>query len=299
MELSHQLFVSIGLEAAAILAEETRHHSKADFWEEESERIKITMLTDPRYRLTDGECFIKRRGIRGSIQYTITPSDRAELPQEAPLKHESVHHLNPDSSAALPVAFGFIPSDSDLAVSTMENLESLWNQNWRNGGYGRYHFTSEPDSAGPWPFASLFIARAYAEMEEYEKVWRVLRWLTTIPGAKSGSWFEFYGKRISPPYPQVGITPWTWAEMLIFFIHHIIGLRPQQDHILLRPRLLKGLKKIHASFPLRNHRLHLDIQQSTERPTDFRSSTRIIQSTVDSAQIAYGDSDIHVKAIVP
>jgi hypothetical protein len=299
MELTHQLFLSIGLEAAALLADATGHPSKARFWKEESARIKTAMLKDPLYRLVDEECFIKRRGIRGSIQYTITPSKNAELPPESPLFHEKIHHLNPDASAALPIAFGLIPPDSNLAIGTMKDLESLWNQNWRSGGYGRYHFTSEPDSAGPWPFPSLFIARAYAEMGEDEKAWRILRWLDTVPGAKSGSWFEFYGKRISPPYAQVGITPWTWAEMLIFIIHHIIGIRPEKDHILLRPRLLSGMKKIHASFPLRNHRLHLDIERNTERPSDFQSTSRIIQATTHSAKIAYADTDIHVKAIVP
>jgi hypothetical protein len=181
----------------------------------------------------------------------------------------------------------------------MQNLESLWNQNWKIGGYGRYHFTSEPDSAGPWPFPSLFIARAYMEMGEDEKVWRILNWLNTLAGAKSGSWFEFYGSRISPPYPQVGIPPWTWAEMIILLVHHLIGLRPGEDGILLKPRLLTGIQRVQASFPLRDHRIHLDIRRSSDGSGDFRSNGRIIQSAADTAHIDYPASDIHVKAAVP
>ena len=39
-----------------------------------------------------------------------------------------------------------------------------WNQAWTDGGYGRYHTSSEPDSPGPWPFASLFVARVMVTM---------------------------------------------------------------------------------------------------------------------------------------
>jgi GH15 family glucan-1,4-alpha-glucosidase len=103
-------------------------------------------------------------------------------------KRESLT-MDPDTSTALPIAIGFVPADSVISRKTMTSLESLWNQAWQGGGYGRYHVSSEPDSPGPWPFPSLFVARAYAEMQEGNKVWDVLNWLNSIPGASAGTWF--------------------------------------------------------------------------------------------------------------
>jgi hypothetical protein len=107
--------------------------------------------------------------------------------------------------------------------------------------------SSEPDSPGPWPFPSLFIARAALEAGAGRKARRVLDWLAHVPGARAGTWFEFYGPRPVPPYPQVGITPWTWAELIFLFIHHILGLRPGRGHIVLRPRFLPGQRRLEAS----------------------------------------------------
>jgi hypothetical protein len=56
----------------------------------------------------------------------------------------------------------------------MEAVVTLWNQVWKGGGYGRYHLSSEPDSPGPWPFPSLFVAGANAEMWEVKKQLRFL-----------------------------------------------------------------------------------------------------------------------------
>ena len=50
------------------------------------------------------------------------------------------------------------------------------------------------------------------------QVWRVIRWLGLVPGAAAGSWFEFYGPRVAPPFPQVGVVPWTWAEMMFLLV---------------------------------------------------------------------------------
>ena len=138
------------------------------------------------------------------------------------------------------------------------------------------------------------------ERGEYEKVWRVLRWMGTLPGAKAGSWFEFYGPRLAPPFPQVGITPWTWAEMLILFCHHVIGIQPEIRHLRLRPRMLPGIKRIKALFPLRGGRIHLEIKRASKgRPPGFRSSGTIIQSSDEEAIILYSKKDFWVEAFLP
>ncbi|NIR51451.1 hypothetical protein GWO43_22995 [candidate division KSB1 bacterium] len=262
MELAYQLFVSMGLLCAADLAERLGHEAEAKRWRSAAEEIKHAMLSDPHYALIHDGHFIKRRRVNGEIQNEVHLKNETPLPKDSPLFQPGKHYLNPDSSAVLPIAFEFIDPTSDLAKKTLEHIEGLWNQKWQGGGYGRYNVTSEPDSAGPWPFPSLFIARAYVEMGEDEKVWRILKWLNSAPGSKSGAWFEFYGPRPVPPYPQVGIIPWTWAEQLILFVHHILGIRPAWDKLLIRPRLLSGVEHGEASIRLRNIRVNLHLQKA-------------------------------------
>lgn len=300
MEITYQLWASIGLSSAATLARLVSRASEALRWDREAERIKNAILSDTRYGLVDGRGFIKRRRINGSVQEAVKPLLEAQLPEGAPLSSEGIHLLNPDASVSLPIALGFIPADSSVARATMANLENLWNQVWEGGGYGRYHASSEPDSPGPWPFPSLFIARSYAETGDLQNVWRVLQWLETLPGARAGSWFEFYGHRLAPPFPQVGITPWTWAEMLILLIHHIIGIQPEMDYLRIRPRLLPGIKRIKAILPLRNGKLDLEIKRSPEEKSfGFRSNGTILEFSDKEAKVSYLKDKLWVKASLP
>ena len=150
----------------------------------------------------------------------------------------------------------------------MASVERLWNQAWTNGGYGRYDVSSEPDSPGAWPFASVFVARASIETGASAQVWRVLRWLNQTAGAPSGAWFEFNGPRLSPPFPQVGIIPWTWAELTLLLVHHILGVRPGAADLRVRPRLPAGLTHVHARLPVRDGWLRVDLRSSPEAPPD-------------------------------
>ncbi len=118
----------------------------------------------------------------------------------------------------------------------------------------------EPDSPGPWPFASIFVARAAVEIGDSGRFWRTLRWLNTVPGAPAGSWFEFYGPRIAPPFPQVGVIPWTWAELIQLFVTHVLGVRPGPDGVRIRPRLPAGLDRVSARLPLGSGWLHLTVE---------------------------------------
>jgi len=299
IELAYQFWVSLGLTAAADLARMASKVAEADRWASEAAWIKQAMLTDPRFKLIDERGLIKRRRLDGTIQETISARPEAQLPDGVPLSGPGAHWLNPDTSAALPIAFGFIAPTAPVAIATMNNLESLWDQAWQGGGYGRYHVSSEPDSPGPWPFPSLFMARAYTEMGEYEKVWRILEWLNHVPGHQAGSWFEFYGTRLAPLFPQVGITPWTWAEMLMLLVHHIIGLQPELKWFRLRPRLLPGLEYIEAQFPLRNQRLRVQIQRvKNERDAGFRSNCQLMEASPTEAKFSFKKSDMWIEAMI-
>jgi len=296
IELVHQLYTSFGLSAAAVLGRTLGCKENAVRWDAEALRIKTAMLEDSVFRMADDRGFIKRRRVDGSVQETITARPDSGLPAGAPLAKPGDHFLNPDTSTALPIALGFVPPESPLCRLTLASLETLWNQVWPGGGYGRYHASSEPDSPGAWPFPSLFVARACVEMGRYDNVWRILNWLAAVPGAGAGTWLEFYGKRLAPPFPQVGIVPWNWAEMVILFIHHILGVQPQEGGLRLRPRLLPGLNRIRASFPFRKGRLDLVIGRTEKGgPAKFRTDDKILASAPGEALLAYPDRGLRVK----
>jgi hypothetical protein len=127
-----------------------------------------------------------------------------------------------------------------------------------------------------------------------------LNWLNTVPGAKAGSWFEFYGKRLAPPFPQVGIVPWNWAELIILFVHHILGVQPQQHALRIRPRLLPGLTRIRASFPFRGSRLELDFEKAQKgRSARFRTNGEVLESDAGEAFVAYRPGNLWLKARLP
>jgi hypothetical protein len=260
-ELMHQFFVALGLRSAAYLANALGHSADRDGWTTAAAELRHAMLEHPGYRLIEDGHFIKRRRLDGTWQRTINMTTDFGLPKEIPLLQEGPHLLDPDTSSILPVAYGFVDPKGELARNTLAHVEELWNQWWEGGGYGRYHASSEPDSPGAWPFASLFVARAYVEARDDAKVSRVLRWLATSGGA-AGTWFENDGPRIAPPYPQVGIPPWTWAELITLFVHHLVGVRPDREGIAIRPHLLEGLDGMEASLRVRQYRLDISIRRA-------------------------------------
>lgn len=261
LELTYQFYVSLGLSCAAKMARMTNRKKEAKRWEEEARRIKDVMLNHEKFSLVDQGRLIKRRAVDGRVQGEATAAHDVDLPEGISLLEKGPHYLDPDTSSMLPIAMEFIDPASGLARNTLAHMEELWNLRWEGGGYGRYHTSSEPDSPGPWPFASLFVARACLEAGDDEKVWRILNWLGNPTLSRAGTWFEFYGPRPVPPYPQVGITPWTWAEMICFFIHHLLGVRPDADEVQVRPRLLNGMEGVKSSIRLRDHTLHLEIRR--------------------------------------
>jgi len=256
-ELSYQTWTVVGLRVAAEMARHLGEHTTARRWSDASALMRASMLRV----MVDSGRFIKRRLAGGAIQNTLEPPHRESMPPGMPLRVEKVSYCDPDAASALPIALGLVDAAGDLAGNTLASLETLWNQRWTIGGYGRYHVTSEPDSPGPWPLASLFIARAYAERGDWPKVWRVLDWLLNVPGGKSGGWFEFYGKRPVPPLSPAGFIPWTWAEILTLLVHHIAGFRPSPSGITLRPRLPAGLDRLDTRFTVHGRSVRLTLRR--------------------------------------
>ncbi|MGH7595149.1 MAG: hypothetical protein ACREOI_02305, partial [bacterium] len=296
-ELAYQFFVVLGLEKATIMAERVGDTAHAQRWHDAAASIKQAMLTHPKFAMIEDGHFIKRRLASGEAQSALAMIDAKDLPPGLLPPNDPNCYLDPDASAALPIALEMIDPHSELAQKTLAHLETLWNQRWDNGGYGRYHVTSEPDSPGPWPFATLFITRAYLENGNYAKVTRALRWLAQVQGGEAGTWFEFYGPRPVPPCPQVGITPWTWAEMIIFFVHHLLGVRPEIDHLLIRPRLLPELKSVKARLRVHSHWIDLEIVRAAktiERGARVNGQSTLLQDGRLALPLAKGDLKIEM-----
>jgi hypothetical protein len=266
MEMVYQLFVSIGLSSAAGLARRLGKSSEARRWQAAAGALRVAMLSHPVYALQDVRGFVKRRTLAGPVQETLLARPDSGLPAGVPLAASGPHLLNPDTCCVLPIVFGFVSPDSAVALATLEHVEQLWNQDWTGGGYGRYHVSSEPDSPGAWPFASVFVARAAVEAGDSGRAWRILRWMMTTAGSAAGSWFEFNGPRIAPPFPQVGVIPWTWAEIVLLLVNHVLGVRPGADGVHVRPRLLAGLRRVDARVPVRDGWLRLDLRADTNAP---------------------------------
>ena len=274
-ELAYQLFTVLGLDAAAEMARYVDQPGPSARWSAAAKTIRQAMLSHPEYSLVDDGHFTKRRLVNGEVQRTMTPPNRKSMPPGSPLREESVSSCDADTVIALPIAFEVIDPKSPLSLNSLKFVERLWNQRWKGGGYGRYDASSEPDSPGPWPFPSLFVARAYLEAGDHAKVWRVLDWLQHVQGGKSGSWLEFYGKRSVPPLPPIGIVPWNWGEMGIFFVHHLLGVRPSPSGLILRPTLLTGVDRMEARIPLRGTVLQMTVRKTEGKPAATVNGKRL------------------------
>ncbi|HLF20156.1 MAG TPA: hypothetical protein VI704_05165, partial [Bacteroidota bacterium] len=260
-ENAYQLWNILGLDMASKMASAMNDSLSSTKWLRASRQMKESYLGHPQFSLVDDGRFIKRRLAAGGVQRTFEPPNRKGMPPGMPLNVESVSYCDPDSASVLPIALEIVDAHSSLAQKTLESMEQLWNQRWSSGGYARYHVSSEPDSPGPWPFATMFIARAYLEAGNHEKVWRALQWLLEVQGGKAGAWLECFGDRPTPPLPPVGIVVWTWAELLAFFIHHMLGVRPSPQQMVLRPRLISGLDRVKAKVVVHGHSVALDLQR--------------------------------------
>jgi hypothetical protein len=257
-ELAHQLFVTLGLDAAAALATSVGRDAEALRWKQAAARLRAAAFDSPGGFVVDG-VLVKRKRLDGRVQDRVEASADASLPAGVPLAGPGPHLLDPDTCTTLPFAFNAIDPGSDLATRTLDRVERLWNQAWDDGGYGRYDVSSEPDSPGPWPFASVFVARASLEAGRPERAARVVEWLDGLAGAPAASWFEFYGPRMAPPFPQVGVIPWTWSEMLTLLGQHVLGLRLGAGGLRVAPRLLPGVDHVTARMVVQGRGLDVEV----------------------------------------
>ena len=187
-ELIYQTYVILGLREACKLAPLLGAEDKVEKWQHASDRMLDAMLTHPEMALIDEGRLIKRRNVTGDIADYF--SGYAGYVYDCPQTVTFHHRLLPDATQALPIAFRVIDPQSDLARQTLDEVEKLWNARWFSGGYSRYNSSSEPNQVGPWAFATSFIMRGQHEARLYDRSRRSLEYLHSIPGGKTGAWFE-------------------------------------------------------------------------------------------------------------
>lgn len=243
-DVSHQTFGIIGLEAASKIADLINDQAHSARWKEASDRLRDTFLHHKQFSFIDSDRLIKRRLLDGSVQYEIRMNhDAADddffrkfVPAGMPLSSEGHALWEPDASEVFPICFGLVEGTSEVARRTLEVLEMLWSQHWEGGGYGRYNVLSEPDSPGPWPFATGYMAAAYLEAGNIPMAMRAIEWLAH-KARQGGSWFEFYGYRPTPPLPPTGIIVWGWAQFVTLVVKHILGARVNDGKLTLHTRI--------------------------------------------------------------
>lgn len=239
-ELAHQVWCGVGLRRIAELAELMGEQGRSAEWRVKGEKIIEAMLNDPKWRLVHEGRFIRRRRTDGTVQEALAPSLEGALPEYAPYIPKVIDGTprawEPCVTEALPIVYGLIDPRGEIARATLDTLESLWNPTGI-GGYARYNIESDPDSPGPWPFATAFMAAAQIEARMEEQAARSIDWLLDRAGP-GVSWMEFYGSRPTPPFPPVGVIVWGWAQFLLLVNKHIVGTRVDGRTIHITPKLV-------------------------------------------------------------
>ena len=276
-ELVYQFWVAYGLEKGAAVARLVGDTKTAARWEKESSRLTETIMHDPVYRFMEDGHLIKRRTLDGAWQRYYVPPNRNTPPAGSPLATIEKPEGDPDTGALYPIIYGMLPPDSDVAKNTLRYMDVLWNQRWDFGGYARYNTDSEPDPPGPWPIASMLVARAALEAGDHERVWRSLQWIEGVHGGLSGAWFERYGPSITPPAPPVCIVGWAWAEIELFMVHHMFGFRPDLDGIDIRPKLPSGVDVVSSRFTIRGARVEVEVRRGASASATLNGKVAVMK----------------------
>jgi len=258
-ELIYQAYVVRGLRDAVDLAPLLNAQDRVERWTKDANRTLESMLRHPTRALVVDGHLIKRRNVTGEIADLI-PTGRGRNP-EVPFRTEKNNRLNPDASAAMVIALGLIDPRSSLARKTLDDLEQLWNSRWFGGGYERYNSSSQQDTPGPWPFASCFILRALHDAALYERSRRVLEWLNSVQGGRTGFWFEEI-PTLQSNTKYCGLIPWTSGEIALFTVRHVLGVRFEGARVVIKPALYPGNGSASADLRFRQGRLRLRIEGS-------------------------------------
>lgn len=263
--ISHQSFIAWGLEKAAILAQKIGDDESAKHWSAAGAKMREAMLHHPKYSLVNNGVIIKRRLLDGKQQYILKPKviGTDNLPVSAPLASKKEPLLDPDICLVFPIVFGQISPDDPVSKATIKEVKKLWNK--QMGGYYRYNPSSEPEEPGSWPFSSIIVAKALAEMGDFHGVQEVMDWILQIQGAAGGSYFEFYSDqpRPVPPLPPLGILPWVWGEISNLFVKYLMGARVDEEgeRLIFKPHLTEKCSRIDGKLKFRGKTIDVHVER--------------------------------------
>jgi hypothetical protein len=295
-ELVYQFWVMLGLQKGSEVARDLGDNATAERWAGAARELRQIVFEDPKYRFIENGRVIKRRTLDGQWQQFMVPVDRTTMPPGSPMALNEKPECEPDASNLYPIMYGYVDPQSEIAKNTLQWMDVLWNQQWTHGGYSRYNTTSEPDPPGPWPIASLFVARAAIEIGDDERAWRAIDWVASIHGGKSGGWFERYGPSITPPAPPVSVVGWAWAEVVLMMVHHLMGFRPNLRNIVIRPRLIKGIDHLHSAFVVRGSNVDVTVKRSATPAATVNGVRTDVRD--GSLTLAYPAKGSHTKVVL-
>ena len=255
-ELIYNAYTVVGLREAAALAEVLDATDRKAHWLDEADRIWKAVLSHPTRALVADGHLIKRRNVDGTIaEKLVNLSGGPDTPCQA-AKH---HNINPDATLALPVALGLVDPESELARTTLAEVEQLRDLRWFGGGYDRYDSSSSINNPGPWAFASCFVLRAQHEARQWDRSRATLEWLRRVEGGGSGSYYEeipLYSRE------QLGIVSWTTGEIPFFFVRHYLGITFDGGDLVIRPALYPDSPPVKADLRYRKGRLLVEVDGS-------------------------------------
>ncbi|MBC8080309.1 MAG: hypothetical protein H7X86_08185 [Gorillibacterium sp.] len=250
-ELAYQVWPVLGLRAAnqmAVIQGSEQALALGRIWHASTDTQWDAVLNHPLYAFIRDGKWVKRIKMDGEVQEIIKPVKDYKEKDDIPLGNEPISYLNPDASVVFPIIYGLVSPDERTVLATLEDLEQLWNMRWNHGGYDRYHTSSEPDTPGPWIFASLFLARANHAAGRLEHSRKVLEWLNRIQGGTSGAWHEYIPVNEANTYRN-GILIWDWAEIILFLVRDVLGVRPGEKGLQAEPKLFPGMGRVSLKIP--------------------------------------------------
>ncbi len=266
-ELAYQIWPVLGLRAIPALAKaagETSMDAQIHRWLTLADQTWESTLHHPKLRMVDDGRLVKRRCMDGSIQRTARNTRHWWMGEQIPLGNEKTSLLEPCSSMTLPIAFGLLAADDPIARKTLDYVEQLWNLRWENGGYDRYHTSSQCDTPGPWPFASMFITRANHRAGNLERSLRTVRWMAAEKGGKPGVWHENI-PNTADQGDWSGIVPWIWGEIGMFIVGSVLGVEPREEGVFIRPVPFAEMGATTATLPVRGQHLTVECEGKTTR----------------------------------
>ncbi|MGE3799999.1 MAG: hypothetical protein AB7H80_03180 [Candidatus Kapaibacterium sp.] len=241
-DVATNTFCAEGLIAASYLAGLLGIDGKCVEWRERGEAMHRAMFKHLTLSFVENNRIVHRRLLDGTVQTTMIAEAEYDDERYIPYVPDHVSDstprpCDPDSVSALPILYNLVDPTSSLAQNTLNHLhEHLWNPTGI-GGYARSPIPSDPDSPGPWPFVTAWMAEAELKGGMTERATETTEWLLKMAN-NGGNWFEYYGERQSPPYPPTGIIVWGWGQYLLLAIRGWMGIEVTGKRLRIAPKLV-------------------------------------------------------------